>query len=431
MSSNRWRVVTWPFLLVTLASPLLVNCKGLPGGDKLGALNDLNPSCPVETASIDAIAKADWGAALKIDAKAGAQIKGSLQAALNLQKLAAEIDGELKVACGNLAKDLGGTADAKDGPTQCQAAIKVMGDLKASMGASATFAIDIVPPKCSASMSAAAECSGKCEGNVSGPKAEVKCEGGEISGECGAKCEGSCDVSAGAACEGECGGSCEGDFSGTCGGKCDGKCDGKAGPKGGGECKGKCEGKCDAKAQGACKGTCKGNCALKAGGSCKGTCSGRCSVEMKAPKCSGKVTPPKASADCSASCDAEVSGKLECTPASVKLAVKGAANADASAKYQAAIEKNLPAILKVAIGMKDRLEGVAKAGEQVVAGAKATVEVAGKGDKKIALKLAACVAMPFKGAIDAVASVKANVNVSVDVKASASASGSGSAKAGG
>ena len=48
-------------------------------------------------------------------------------------------------------------------------------------------------------------------------------------------------------------------------------------------------------------------------------------------------------------------------------------------------------------------------------------------------RLAACVSAPFKGAIDAAASLKANVNVSVEVKASASASASGSAggKAGG
>ena len=42
-------------------------------------------------------------------------------------------------------------------------------------------------------------------------------------------------------------------------------------------------------------------------------------------------------------------------------------------------------------------------------------------------RLVACVASPFKGALDAAASVKASVKVSVDVKASASASGSGSA----
>ncbi|WP_394829266.1 hypothetical protein [Pendulispora albinea] len=47
-----------------------------------------------------------------------------------------------------------------------------------------------------------------------------------------------------------------------------------------------------------------------------------------------------------------------------------------------------------------------------------------------AAKLAGCVAAPFKGALDAAASVKANVKVSVDVKASASASGSASGKAG-
>jgi hypothetical protein len=407
---------------------MLVNCGKLPGG--IPGVPDLG-NCP-DTGSLDAIAKADWSAALKVDAKVGAQIKGGLQAALNLKDLAADIDGQMKVACSNLAKDLGKPGDFKDGPEACKAAIAVMGEVKGSFGANAKISIDITEPKCSASMGLTAECSGKCDASASGPKAEVKCEGGEISGECGAKCEGSCDVSAGAKCEGECGGSCDAEMSGTCEGKCDGKCDGKATPKGGGaECKGKCDGKCDGKVKGECKGTCKGGCQLKAGGSCKGTCSGKCSVEMKAPKCSGTVTGPKVSAECKASCDAQVSGKLECTPAGVKLKVEGSANADASAKFTTAVQANLPAVLKIAIGMKDRLNGVATSGEAVIKGVQAAAQAGAKGGAMGAAKITACVGAPFKGAFDAVASVKANVNVSVDVKASASASGSAGGKAGG
>jgi hypothetical protein len=407
---------------------MLVNCGKLPGG--IPGVPDLG-NCP-DTGSLDAIAKADWSAALKVDPKVGLQIKGALQAALNLKDMAADIDAQLKVACSNLAKDLGKPGDFKDGTEACKAAIAVMGDVKASMGASAQISIAIVPPKCSASMGLTAECSGKCDASASGPKAEVKCEGGEISGECGAKCEGSCDVSAGAACGGDCSGSCDATFSGTCGGKCDGKCDGKALPaSANGKCAGKCEGKCDAQAKGSCGGKCTGSCQLKAGAECKGTCTGKCSVEMKAPKCSGTVTGPKVSAECKASCDAQVSGKLECTPASVKLDIKGAANADAQAKFTTAVQANLPAVLKIAIGMKDRLEGVAASGEAVIKGVQAAAQAGAKGGAMGAAKITACIGAPFKGAFDAVASVKANVNVSVDVKASASASGSAGGKAGG
>lgn len=431
MTSNRWRVIATPFFAAMLVAPVLVNC------DKLGkvpGVPSIPGNCP-DTASLDAIAKADWTAALKVDAKVGAQVKGGLQAALNLKNLAAEIDGQLKVACNNLAKDLGGPGDGKDGPTACKAAIDVMGSVKAKMGASAKIAIDIVPPKCAASMSATAECAGKCDVQATGGKAEVKCEGGEISGKCDAKCTGGCTLEGGGKCEGECGGKCDAEMAGTCDGTCEGKCDGKAAAKadasGKANCAGKCEGKCSGNVKGECKGKCGGSCQLKAEAKCDGTCSGKCTVEMKEPKCSGTIVPPKVSAECKASCDAQVSAKVECSPASVALKIEGAADASAQAQFKGAIEKNLPAVLKIAIGMKDRLEGVAASGKAVLEGVEAAAKASVKGGPQAAAQIGLCVGAPFKGAFDAVASVKANVNVSVDVKASASASGSAGGKAGG
>lgn len=426
MASNRWRIASMPFAVLVLASPMLIDCGGMPKvpGGIPGAAD-----CP-DMASADAVANFDWKQNFKLDAKVEGQLKAGLGAAIELKGLAAQIDGELKVACGNIAKDLGAKGDYKSGDEACKAALKVMGEVKAKMGANAKLALDIKPPKCSASMNAMAECSGKCDASVSGGKAEVKCEGGEISGSCDAKCEGSCNLEAGAACSGTCEGACEASFSGTCGGKCDGKCDGKATPAGGqADCKGKCEGKCDAGAKGECKGSCKGSCEMKAGGECKGTCSGKCSVEMKEPKCSGEVKPPKVSAECNAKCDAQVSGKMECTPARIALKIDGAADAQAAATYKAAIEKNLPAVLKIAIGMKDKIGKLTANVKTVVEGVKGTVSGATGGGPAIAAQLTACVAAPFTGALDAAASLQANVDVSVNVQASASASGS--AKAGG
>ncbi len=417
MSSIRWRMVSWPILMAAFSAPVLVNCKGLPGGLP-GPVGDLANagSCSIDVTDVDAIAKADWAGTLGVNAEVGGKIKGGLQAAVNLQKLAADIDAQVKGACANLASDLGASGgDYKDATAACQAAIKVMGDVKAKMGASASISIDIVPPKCSASMSAMADCAGHCDASASGGKAEVKCTGGDISGQCDANCTGSCDVSAGGACDGTCSGTCDGDISGTCKGNCTGKCDGKT-SKG-------------AQVSATCKGQCKGSCQLKAAAKCSGTCSGTCSVDFKAPKCSGTVEPPKVSAECKASCNASVSGKVDCTPATVALKITGSADADAAAKFKAAVEKNLPAILKVAIGLKDRLGSVATSGEAVITGVQSAASAAVSGGGKGALKIAACTASPFKGAIDAVASVKASVNVSVDVKASASAGGS--AKAGG
>jgi len=426
MVSNYWRMLSWPVLVTTLGLPVLMDCGKMPGGmpgvpNVPGAGN-----CP-DMASVDAVANFDWQKEFKLDASASGKLKGGLTAAINLKGLAAEIDGDLKTACGGLAKDLGATGDFPDGKSACDAAVKVMGEVRAKLGANAKANLVVQPPKCTASMDAYADCAGKCDASVQGGKAEVKCEKGELSGTCDAKCEGKCELSAGGTCDGSCEGSCDAHFSGKCEGNCQGKCEGKDSK---GECKGKCEGACDAAGKGECKGKCGGSCQLKASAKCEGQCTGKCSVEMKAPKCSGEVTPPKVSAECKASCDAKVSGKLECSPAKVALNVSGSADAALTAKYKGAIEKNLPAILKVAIGMKDRANSIAANVQGAVEGAQGAVKVAVSGSPVSGAALTACVAAPFKGALDAAASIKANVSVSVDVKASAEAKGSASGKAG-
>src|SRR5439155_6686457 len=108
----------------------------------------------------------------------------------------------------------------------CEAAIKVMGDVRAKMGANAKASLVVQPPHCTASMDAYAECAGHCDASVQGGKAEVKCEKGELSGTCDAKCEGKCELAAGGTCEGTCEGSCDAHFAGKCEGNCQGKCDG-------------------------------------------------------------------------------------------------------------------------------------------------------------------------------------------------------------
>jgi len=374
-------------------------------------------------ANLDAVASFDWAKEYKLDASAGGKLKAGITAAISLKNLALQVDGDLKVACGNLAKDLGATGEFKTGEEACKAAVKVMQDTRAKLGAKAAIKLVFQEPKCSASMDAMAECSGKCDASVQGGKAEVKCEGGEISGACDAKCEGKCEMSAAGKCDGDCSGSCDASFKGKCDGNCAGKCDGKDSK---GACAGTCDGKCDAGGKGSCGGSCSGSCQLKAAADCKGSCSGKCSVAMKEPKCSGKVEPPKVSAECKASCDAQVSGKLSCTPAKVAVMIDGASDAALQAKYKAAVEKNMEGILKIAIGMKDRAEGVVKSVGDVVGGVQAAAKATG-GGPAAAASLTACIGGPVAGVADAAASLKASVNVSVDVKASASGSASGKA----
>jgi hypothetical protein len=391
--------------------------------------------CP-DVTKVEAIMAYDFAGNFKIDAAGAAKLKAGTAAAVSLKGFADQIDADLKGACGGLAKDLGGTGDYKDGKSACEAAIKVMGEVKAKMGAKAAINLVVEPPRCEADMNVMADCAGKCDAKVSGGKAKVECEPGKLSGKCDANCEGSCDVSGGAKCDGECNGSCDAEVSGSCSGKCNGKCDGKDSK--GASCAGKCDGKCEGgNVKGSCKGKCGGSCQMKASAKCEGTCTGKCSVEMKAPKCTGEVKPPEMSADCKAHCDADVSAKMTCTPAKVGLAITGAADAKAEAQYKAAIEKHLPLILKIAIGMGDRAAKLAGEVKVVVEGVQGSIEAIAKtsGDAKnatmVAGQITACLGESFKGALGAAGSLKANVDVSVNVKASASASGSAGGSAGG
>jgi hypothetical protein len=431
MTRNFWRSVSWPVLMVGLSAPLFLNCGSMPKVPGAPDLPGVPGACNLDTSSAEAIGKFDFAGEFKLDATASAKLKNGITAAVELKAFADAIDADLKTACGGLATDLGKPGEYKSGEEACKAALSAMGEVKAKIGASAKLALDIEPPKCGVEMTAVADCAAKCDATVTPGSAKVECEPGKLQGECSAKCKGSCEMSAAASCTGTCQGSCDATFSGTCGGKCDGKCDGKVmDAKANGQCAGKCEGKCEAQAHGSCGGKCGGSCQITGEAECKGTCSGGCSVEMKAPKCTGEVTPPKMSAECKAHCDASVSAKAQCTPARVALKIEGAADAKAAAQYKAALEKNLPLVLKIAVGMGDRAAKMAANVKVVVEGVQGSVEGAVKASPMIGAKLTACVAAPFKGAFDAAASVKANVNVSVDVKASATASGSASGKAG-
>ena len=408
-----------------LAVPLIVDCgamKGIPGAPKLP---DVPGGCPTNVADASAIMSANFGLKGELEGKA----KGALAAGADLQKIGADIEAEVATACGNLAKDLGASdADLKpkeDGPGKkaeaaCNAAVKLIGEVKAKAGVK--FKVDVKPPVCNASVNAMADCAGKCDATIKPGSAKVTCEGGKLSGKCDAKCEGTCDVEAGAKCEGTCGGTCKGECTGEISGKCDGTCDGKCdGKNTKGKCAGTCDGKCTGKADAVCKAECKGECnatcTVQAKGECKGTCSGSCSAEFKEPKCSGEVKPPEMSAECKAHCNAEVNAKVECKPAVVTAKIETAVDAAAGAKLKAALEKNLPALLKVTIGMKGKLEGITASVKTSLEGAQAVVT----SDADAALKVGACFAASIK------AQAEASVQINVSVKASASASGSASA----
>ncbi len=423
------RLLSWPIAIALLGSPLACGAVSkLPGADNIpgGAA-----SCP-DTSSAEAIAKYDFVGGFKLTTENAAKLKAGLQSAVEIKAFADKVDADLKIGCGGLAKDLGAGGDFKSGQDACKAAAKAIGDFKAKMGGKASITLDVKPPACQASMNAMADCAGKCDANVKPGSAKVECEPGKLSGSCDAQCSGTCDMKAAAKCDGTCSGSCNAEMKGSCSGTCNGKCDGKDTK---GSCSGTCEGKCEGgNVSGECKGQCGGSCKMNASAKCEGTCTGKCSAEFKEPKCTGEVKPPEMSADCKAKCNVDVQAKAECTPARVALRISGAADAKAAEQFKVAIEKNLPVVLKVAIGIGEN--GVKVAGQvtEVVGAMEGSVKgmVQGSGTQAAMLggKLAACVAAPFKGAIDASSNLKANINVSVEVKASASASGSAGGKAG-
>jgi hypothetical protein len=423
------RLVLALAILGPAAATLSMSSCDIPGGTvDPGALASAAASCP-DVSSVSAIMKIDWAKEFGIDAKVGGSLQAGVRAAVELQGFAAELDAKLLTACGNLARDLGKDAKPTSGSEACKLAASAIAEVKGKLGASAKVTLAVEPPRCRASIDAMADCVAECDASVEPGSVTVECEPGKLSGTCEAQCSGRCDFTAAAKCEGTCEGSCSAKFSGTCGGQCRGTCDGKKSD--GASCAGKCEGSCSALAEGACGGQCDGSCEMKAAGQCSGTCTGECSVEMKAPSCEGDIQPPKASAECNAACETHVQAEVKCEPGRVALVVEGSADAQLAATFRAAIERNLPAVLEIAVGMKDQALGVAGEVKAVVGGVQATVKSL-KSAPEIGARITACVAMPFKAAFDAAASIKANVDVSVSVQASvtASASASGSASTG-
>ena len=389
---------------------------GLAGGAAITSLLAL-VSClsdPREDETVTVISACDMNALSNDPANPQASLRTYVTTAEELLARATAVEAELKDACNAIDTDLGLPTGADPlsacNPIAARAANIVKNSIVPSAPFLPSWAELRYAPLCDAPPDALEKCISTC----AGPCDATKCEPTALLAVCQGKCNGTCIT------RGEnlpCRGACVGDVTmaapSTCGGECQGVC---TGPSWYGRC------------EGACAGTFVGR--------CEGTCTGKCSAEFKEPKCTGEVKPPEMSADCKAHCDADVSGKMECTPAQVGLAISGAADAKLASQLQATIEKNFPLVLKVAIGIGERGIKVAGNVQAVVEGVSASVETIAQtsGDPAkaglIAGQITACLGDTFKGALSAAGSLKANVNVSVDVKASASASAGGSAKAG-
>jgi hypothetical protein len=379
-------------------------------------------ACSSVTDAQSAVCCTEFKAGATIDANIGgsAQAQVAVQAVADFQGIASAAITDLTTACRGMAAELDATKAELDpidaqapGAEQmkayCTLAVKAIGTFKAKAGG--TLTVNVVPPKCEASVSAKGGCQAKCD--VSG-KCDLKanppqCTGGSLQ----VACKGECKAKAGVAlkCEGKCSAECKGSCSGQAGGvQCSGKCEGtcKGAAQGGtgtgitadGKCDGTCEGKCEVTAPGVtCTGSCNGEC----GGSCTGSaeasvkCDGECTADFEPLKCEGGKLEGgcKVDAKCDANCDASVSAKAECTPPEITVTFSGAADIQAAGKLQAVFEANLG----VVYAFQARLEAMAKLTGTITGNADAVAEIK-----------ASCIPAVIAAAVAAAGDVQASVS---------------------
>jgi hypothetical protein len=325
------------------------------------------PSCPPIT-NPDKVVSFDWKE-LGVDAPLATRLRGVSGAAVEAQLLSAQIEAELRPACAGIAADLGSKGVYASAPVACQAAVDALKAARAKLGPAAKVGVRIHPAVCPTPISTVKDCAKRCNGDDQAP--DATCAGATI-GRCPGTCDGPCEMRQPGTCDGTCLGRCESGFNGTCGGTCKGTCNGKP-MKEAGECKGTCEGSCDAVTKGACKGRCAGGCQLHAS-ACAGACAGKCSVALEDPKCWGSVKLAGTGPECSAYCELRAVHRAACGPAQVDVRVDGAKDAKAKAAYTGAIERHLPAILKVEAMLRDHAVALGKSKTAVADGLKAITQ---------------------------------------------------------
>jgi hypothetical protein len=389
--------------LLAVAAVLATSCGGGLGGIGGGGGGGVAAAC-----------SGDYGATA-----AAKKLKAFADATNSFATAANDIAGSLTNACKDMGHELGlsdsdmaASGDVPEVKAACDAvSAKIrseISDLRAS--ASLTISVQAEPPKCEVSVDATADCYGRCEANVDPGEVDVQCEGGELRGGCSAECSGSCAVEASARCEGACEGTCEGGCNGTCQGTCDGTCSATGED---GQCNGRCDGTCQGTCSANCQGNCSGQCVAEVSGSCSGECRGGCSVEFTEPRCTGTVRPPSASAECQASCNAELEARAECRPGHARVVIEGNVGSDAEervGRLRQALEVGLPQVMALHAKVH-RLSGAAEAMLQTGRDIPNAVQSLGAGAIQCA-----------SAAAGAIPQATASVSVSVEVSASVSAS---------
>ncbi len=163
----------------------------------------------------------------------GRRLHQFLVASAELDRRTLELEGSVRDACREMARELGVSPDG-DTRTVCRAAAQALeANLQVSVSQETRMVTRYDPPVCTTQVDFAAEVVAQCEARVQADVA-VTCEG-TCGGTCSGTCDGACQGSTGA------GGECNGVCQGTCRGRCSADCRGYASVDASAECKASAE----------------------------------------------------------------------------------------------------------------------------------------------------------------------------------------------
>lgn len=362
--------------------------------------------CP-DLTKLEEVGTFDYVREYQLSRDAADKLKAAALASVELGLLEEKLDADLGLPCAQIASSLGDKAQAKNASEACAAALKVVRDTRAKLGAKAALQLVVRAPVCQVDESLMTKCAAICDGSV--PAAKVKAECEQKVGRCDGTCTGTCEAKEPQKCDGACSGTCEGQVRGACGGRCKGTCDGK--PVNG-ACAGACVGTCSGGAfVGDCKGTCLGSCRFAKGGICKELCSGTCSVDLSDAKCAGDFRSPEVSTGCRARCELAAMNKADCSTPQVGLVITGGASKPSEDALRVAVEKSYPALLEILYEVGDKgPTRVHDAGTILAAARAGFKEMALSGGKGTAAaseaQLGTCFDEPFKKATASAAALK-------------------------
>lgn len=382
----KWRYAMMPVALAGLIAIPLQGCEDAQNLQQGLCCSEFTPGAD--------LASVQWG----LEGNAELNYGAFMQAVSDFTGVANAMVTDVENACRAIAIDLGSdpgevTATTPDGRAKAWCDIAI-----GKLAPAASLKISFQPPSCRVNASLQGSCEGRCsasaECKLTPGEIIARCDPGKLSGKCEADCTARCEGSANLAvtCEGQCEGTCEG----TCMGNC-------AVKDNNGNCRGACEGTCG--------GQCRGSCSMSGGAKvqCEGQCTGGCSVEVKAPKCTAELSPPKAecnaNAECNASCSASASAKAECTEGSVTI--EGDSNLE---DIIATLKVNLPRLILVAQAR----------GQAFVDNAQAIADLSGSLSGAVggSVKATACIIPAGAAIVQAAANAQASVTASASVMAS-------------